>query len=87
MLWRQLHIPLRLQKTIVDSIFLNLYAKKPPYAILTSLNVTGCGNLTDASIIAVAASCAALASLNVRSCRKLTDASIVAIATGCAALA
>ena len=46
---------------------------------LTSLDVGGCRNLTDASIRAVAEHCTALTSLNVGYCHNLTDASITAI--------
>mmetsp|Transcript_22682 Transcript_22682/g.71030 ORF Transcript_22682/g.71030 Transcript_22682/m.71030 type:complete len:229 (-) Transcript_22682:1549-2235(-) len=50
---------------------------------LTSINVWGCSNLTDASIKAIAARCPLLKSLDVSFCKKLTDESIKEIAARC----
>jgi len=53
---------------------------------LTSLNLTGCRNLTDAAVVAVAEHCAGLTSLDLWGCSNLTDAAVVAVAEHCAGL-
>ena len=50
-------------------------------ASLTSLDVSGCGNLTDEAIKAIALEGAALTSVNVSGCRNLTDEAVKAIAS------
>ena len=55
-------------------------------ASLTSLDVSACYKLTDASVVAVAEHCPGLMSLIVYECRNLTDASVVAVAEHCPGL-
>ena len=45
-------------------------------ASLTSLDVSGCGKLTDAAVLSIATSCTALTSVNVSGCGDLTDEAI-----------
>ena len=52
-------------------------------AVLQSLNVTGCHQLTDASLQALAQHCGGLQFLNVAGCPQLTNASVQAIAQRC----
>ena len=52
-----------------------------------SVNLKGCRNFTDASILAVAEGCPNLTELNVSGCGRLTDASIAAVAEKCPKLA
>jgi F-box/leucine-rich repeat protein 2/20 len=49
---------------------------------LTSLNVQGCRNVTDAWLEKVAAGCPNLTSLNLQGCRNVTDAGLEKVAAG-----
>ena len=52
-------------------------------AQLTSVNLVGCGQITDASVAALAAGCAQLTSVELYGCWQMTDASVAALAAGC----
>ena len=53
---------------------------------LTSINLSCCDEITDASIIEIAKGCSQLTSINLYNCRKITDASVIEIAKGCSQL-
>ena len=54
---------------------------------LQSVSVYGSGkNITDASLVAIAANCPALEELALHSCPKVTDKGLSAVASGCSAL-
>lgn len=46
---------------------------------LTSVNITGCGLITDSAIYQLVRKCTAIQTLHLNSCQLLTDASIAAI--------
>ena len=46
---------------------------------LTSLNLSCCGKITDAAVVAVASGCKWLTSLGLDGCDKITDAAIANI--------
>ena len=48
---------------------------------LTSLNISNCDNITDASVIALSKGCTQLTSLNLTGCKNITDASAIALTT------
>ena len=88
-LWRQLVITKATKEApLVNHVLRWLFGKnnEHSYALLTSLDVSCCRDITDESIKAVAAGCASLTSLNVSGCPNLTDESIKAVAAGCASL-
>jgi hypothetical protein len=53
---------------------------------LTSINLSCCLGITDASIIEIAKGCSQLTSINLTACRNITDASVIEIAKGCSQL-
>lgn len=66
---------------MTDSLFTEFLTKE-----VLSVNVTGCSNLTEASIKGIAIRCPSLMVLKVGRCAQLTDVSIMAIAAGCPSL-
>ncbi|KNC55706.1 uncharacterized protein AMSG_12420 [Thecamonas trahens ATCC 50062] len=50
---------------------------------LTSLDLNGCFNITDAAVVALAGGCPNLTSLRLYNCSNITDAAVVALAGGC----
>jgi hypothetical protein len=50
---------------------------------LTSIDLSCCRGITDASIIEIAKGCSQLTSINLNSCYLITDASVIEIAKGC----
>ncbi|MEO1480173.1 MAG: hypothetical protein AAFV01_16520, partial [Bacteroidota bacterium] len=68
-------------KEVTDAFVVSLLSAK-----VTSINLAGCCDITDACVKAIAATCHALVSLYVRGCGALTDESIKAIAANCPAL-
>ena len=47
------------------------------------LGLSGCRNITDAAVVAVASGCKQLTTLDLWSCRNITDAAVVAVASSC----
>ena len=56
------------------------------FATMTTINLRGCRNITDAAITALAANCANLTDINLWGCRNITDAAMTALAGNCANL-
>ena len=50
---------------------------------LSSLNLEGCGKITDAAVLAVASGCKQLTALDLSGCKNITDAAVVAVTSGC----
>ena len=53
---------------------------------LTSINLSGCKEITDVSVIEIAKGCSQLTSINLSRCFNTTDASVIEIAKGCSQL-
>ena len=70
------------QKTsvVTDKRFKRFIKQFPRIA---SMNLEGCGKITDASVIEIAKGCSQLSSIHLHGCDNITDASVVEIANGC----
>ena len=53
---------------------------------LTTLNMSGCFNVTNAAVLVVASECKQLSSLNLNCCRNVTELALVAVASECTQL-
>ena len=50
---------------------------------LSSLDLSGCNQITDACVIALSQGCPQLSSLNLYDCEQITDAGVAALLQGC----
>ena len=71
------------QAMVVRDDWIRFVARSGKFPRLTSINLRRCGNITDASLNALAQGCPQLTSINLNGCDKMTDAGVSALARGC----
>ena len=64
------------QIVVTDERFKHFIGQFPR---LTSINLSCCRNITDASVIEIAKGCSQLRSIDLEGCRNITDASLIAL--------
>ena len=76
---------LKLPQNMMDEEMLIMFGGER-FSELQTLDLCGCSNITDASVLEVARGCSNLQTLNLTNCRNITDASVMKVVRRCSNL-